>query len=137
MNKILENSLSRKDKIIQNLVNSIKKLKSKLELTKSLNNWQNEVVDKKRLVKIQFYSNFRSNLTSDLFQDFCDKLAQAHYEKKLASKAIQCWKKNYATTMTDTIEKFCKDKAENTTRKYLEEYENRLENVNRINFKNK
>jgi len=103
----LEKSMERKDKIIHKLAQTIEKLKERVQATKALFTWKNQVLDRKR-------------------QDFCNKIARKYRNKQVQTKALKGWHAQLRNTWKTRLEKACQAQTEAAVNEIATEYENKL-----------
>lgn len=103
----MENSLTRKDKVISKLMQTIERLKEKVDLSRAMNSWKQEIMDKKRA-------------------EFCEKIARNYHKRRLLSKAFQSWRNTVQCRWKKRMEKGCQSRADDTIKDLVKEYEEKL-----------
>ncbi|KAK3750813.1 hypothetical protein RRG08_037254 [Elysia crispata] len=106
-----EQSLARKDTLVENLTQALQKSKEKVTMAKLFYTSRAETADQRRLT-------------------FTEKLAQRHHERQLVQKVLRAWFGTIQTGWRNRVQKGCEEQARNVCAQLSQDYEDKIKSLN-------
>lgn len=106
-----EQSLARKDTLVENLTQALQKSKDQVQMAKLFYTARIEAADQKRLM-------------------FTEKLAERHHEHQLVQKVMRAWFGLIQTRWRNRVQKGCEEQARNVCGQLSQDYEDKIKSLN-------